>query len=131
MIIDLVSHTTYVVCVNFIREWRDLQFKVDTERQIFGETFLGNFIYFSEFFARNLLRGNRLRNIIRILFWCLTILIEKFIYLFDLRQMDLISYFIHRCCYLYVGSMKINIKNVRWQPCHSETGYCKLLLRWN
>ena len=23
-IIDLVSHTTYVVCVNFIREWRDL-----------------------------------------------------------------------------------------------------------
>ena len=28
-----VSHTTYIVCVNFIREWRDLQFKVDPERQ--------------------------------------------------------------------------------------------------
>ena len=31
-IIDLVSHTTYVVCVNFIHKWRDLQFKVDSER---------------------------------------------------------------------------------------------------
>ena len=25
-IIDLVSHTTYVVCVNFIHKWRNLQF---------------------------------------------------------------------------------------------------------
>ena len=25
-IIDLVSHTTYVVCFNFIHKWRDLQF---------------------------------------------------------------------------------------------------------
>ena len=33
-IIDLVSHTAYVVCVNFIHKWRDLQFKVDSERQI-------------------------------------------------------------------------------------------------
>ena len=33
-IIDLGSHTTYVVCVNFIHEWRDLQFKVDSERVI-------------------------------------------------------------------------------------------------
>ena len=31
-IIDLVSHTTYVVCVNFIYKWQDLQFKVDSER---------------------------------------------------------------------------------------------------
>ena len=30
-IIDLVSHTTYVVCVNLIHKWRDLQFKVDSE----------------------------------------------------------------------------------------------------
>ena len=30
----LVSHTTHVVCVNFIREWRDLQFNVDSEWQI-------------------------------------------------------------------------------------------------
>ena len=48
-IIDLVSHTTYVVCVNFIHNWRDLQFKVDSERQIFWETFHGNFIYFQSF----------------------------------------------------------------------------------
>ena len=48
-IIDLVSHATYVVCVNFMHNWLDLQFKVDSERQIFWETFNGNFIYFSEF----------------------------------------------------------------------------------
>ena len=34
-ITDLVSHTTYVVCVDFIHKWRDLQFKVNSERQIF------------------------------------------------------------------------------------------------
>ena len=47
-IIDLVSHTTYVVCVNFIRKKRDLQFKVDSERQIF-EQLRGNFIYSQSF----------------------------------------------------------------------------------
>ena len=30
-IIDLVSHITYVVCVNFTHKWRDPQFKVDSE----------------------------------------------------------------------------------------------------
>ena len=34
-IIDLVPHITYVVCVNLIHKWQDLQFKVDSERQIF------------------------------------------------------------------------------------------------
>ena len=48
-IIDLVSHATYVVCVNFIHQWRDLQFKVDSERQIFWETFHRNFYLLSEF----------------------------------------------------------------------------------
>ena len=43
-IIDLVSHTTYIVRVNFVHKWRDLQFKVDSERQIFWETFHGNLI---------------------------------------------------------------------------------------
>ena len=43
-IIDLISHTTYVVFVNFIHKWRDLQFEVDSERQIFWETFHNNFI---------------------------------------------------------------------------------------
>ena len=37
-IIDIVSHTTYVVYINFMREWRYLQFKVESERQIFSET---------------------------------------------------------------------------------------------
>ena len=49
-IIDLVSHTTYVMCVNFIHKWRYLQFKVDSERQIFWETFHDNFNLLSEFF---------------------------------------------------------------------------------
>ena len=40
---------TYIVRVNFIYKWRDLQFKVDSERQIFWETFHGNFILRSEF----------------------------------------------------------------------------------
>ena len=48
-IIDLVFHTTYVVCVNFINKWRDLLFKVDYERQIFWETFHGSFNSLSKF----------------------------------------------------------------------------------
>ena len=48
-IIDLVSYTTYVVCVKLIHKWRDLLFKADSERQIFWETFHGNFIYSQSF----------------------------------------------------------------------------------
>ena len=48
-IIDQVSLTTYVVCINFIHKWRDLQFKVDSERQIFWEIFHVNFIYSQSF----------------------------------------------------------------------------------
>ena len=51
-IIDLISHTAYVVCVNFIQKWRDLKFNVDSERQIFWETFHGNFYWFSEFLPK-------------------------------------------------------------------------------
>ena len=39
------------MCVNFIHKWRNLQFKVDFERQIFWETYL-------RVFDRNPLRGN-------------------------------------------------------------------------
>ena len=39
-IIDLVSHTTYVKCVNFRHKWRALQFKVDSERQFFEKLFM-------------------------------------------------------------------------------------------
>ena len=45
----LASYTTHVACVNFIREWRDLQFNVDSERQIFEKLFLGRFIYSQSF----------------------------------------------------------------------------------
>ena len=41
----LASHTTYIVCVNFIHEWRLLQFNVDSERQISEKLFHGRFIY--------------------------------------------------------------------------------------
>ena len=70
-VIDLTSHTTYVVCVYFIHEWRDLQFQIDSERQIFLRNFSWQFVFTLRVFARNLLRGHRRRNTFRILFWCL------------------------------------------------------------
>ena len=45
----LDSYTTHVVCINFIPEWRDLQFNVDSERQIFGETLSWQVYLLSEF----------------------------------------------------------------------------------
>ena len=45
----LASHTTHVVWVNFIRKWRDLQFNVDSEQQIFEKLFNGRFIYSQSF----------------------------------------------------------------------------------
>ena len=73
-IINLVSDTSYVVCVNFIYffyKWRDLQFKVDSERQTFLRNFSWQFLFTLRVFARNLLRLNRRRNTFCILFWCL------------------------------------------------------------
>ena len=68
-IIDLVSHVshvTYVVCVNFIHKWRDLQFKVPNDR--FFEKLFMAILFTLRVFARNLLRGNRRRNTFRISF---------------------------------------------------------------
>ena len=48
-IIELVSYTTYAVCVNFIHKWRDLQFKVDSKQQIFLKTLLAILFLLSEF----------------------------------------------------------------------------------
>ena len=45
----LASHTTHVVWVNFIREWLDLQFNVDSQWQIFVNIFHGRFIYSQSF----------------------------------------------------------------------------------
>ena len=36
---DLACHTTNVVCINFIYKWPDLQFNIDSERQIFKKLF--------------------------------------------------------------------------------------------
>ena len=47
----LACHTTHVVCVNFIRVWRDLQFNVDSERQFFEKLFHDSFILLSEFLS--------------------------------------------------------------------------------
>ena len=52
----LVSNNTHVVFVNFICEWWNLQFKVDSERQIFEQLFHGRLILFTfGVFVRNLL----------------------------------------------------------------------------
>ena len=61
-IIDLASQTTYVVCVNFIHKWRDLQFNVDSEQQIFLRNFSWQFLFTFRVFARNLLRWHSLKE---------------------------------------------------------------------
>ena len=49
-IIDLVSYTTYVVCINFIHKWRETySLKSTPNDRFFWETFDGNFIQHSEF----------------------------------------------------------------------------------
>ena len=50
-IVDLVSHTACVVCVNFIHKWRDLHFKVEFERQIFLRYSSWLFYLLSEFLS--------------------------------------------------------------------------------
>ena len=57
----LAFHTTHVVCVNFIHEERgDLQFKVDSERQIFEKLFMVTL----RDFAKSLLRASCRRKYI-------------------------------------------------------------------
>ena len=36
---DLISHDTYVLCISFMHEWRNLQFKVDFVGHIFEKPF--------------------------------------------------------------------------------------------
>ena len=52
-ILDLVFHTTYVVCVNDMHKWRGLQLNVDLERQCFDKLFHGNFIYSQSFYNKS------------------------------------------------------------------------------
>ena len=44
-------------CVNFVREWRDLHFNINFERQIFRKHFIA-IIFPLKVFAGNLLRGS-------------------------------------------------------------------------
>ena len=46
---SLASHTTHIVCDNFTCEWWDLQFKVDSDRQIFEKLFMAILFKHSEF----------------------------------------------------------------------------------
>ena len=62
-IIDPVSHTTYVVCVNFMH-------KSTPNDRYFEKLFMAVLITL-RFCARNLLRRNRRKNTFRILFWYL------------------------------------------------------------
>ena len=48
-IIDLVSHTTYVVCVNFIRKWRDLQLKSTPNDRFYEKLVIAVLIYSQSF----------------------------------------------------------------------------------
>ena len=61
---NLASNITYVMCVNFIHKWRDLLFKVDSERQMFLINFSWQFFFTLRVFSRILLRGSSRRNII-------------------------------------------------------------------
>ena len=60
---DLASCVTYVVWVNFIYKWRNLQFKVDSKRQICEMVFKA-VLFALRIFAGNLLRDSRLKKYI-------------------------------------------------------------------
>ena len=59
---DLAFHTIYVVCVNFIHEWRNPQFKVDRTTDFLTNFFMTG-LFTLRVFAKNLVRGSRRRNI--------------------------------------------------------------------
>ena len=64
---NLASHTTCVVCINCIHEWRHLQLEVDSEEKLFMAL-----LFSLRVFARNMLKKSCRRNIF--IFWikCLT-----------------------------------------------------------
>ena len=65
---NIASHTTYVLWVNFIHEWGNLQFKVDR----FLRSFFMAIWFTLRVFARTLLRVSRRRNIFVFSVWCLS-----------------------------------------------------------
>ena len=65
-IMDLVCHTTYVVCVNFIQTWA-YSLKTSPNDKFFKKLFMAILLAF-RVFTRNLLRGNQRRNIFSLYF---------------------------------------------------------------
>ena len=70
-IIDLVSHTTYVLCVLNLYICGGTYSLKSTPNDRFFEKLFMTILLTLRVFARNLLRGNRRRNNLRISFWCL------------------------------------------------------------
>ena len=69
---DLISLTSYVVGFNFRHAWRDLQFNIDSEQQIFEKFFYGNFIFSQSFCQKSAERKSPKECFLNILFCCLT-----------------------------------------------------------
>ena len=69
----LASHTTYVVCVHFIRKWRSYSLTSTANARFLRNFFMAG-LFTVRVFTRNLPRGNRRRNILffYISFRCLT-----------------------------------------------------------
>ena len=59
------------MCINFIYNWQDLQFKEDSEHYTFEKLFMA-ILFTLRVFARNLLRESSRINIFIFSFWCLT-----------------------------------------------------------
>ena len=57
---SILLHYLVFYSTNNIHEWRDLQFKVDSERQIFEKLFIAIFFYSKNFYQKAL---SRRRNI--------------------------------------------------------------------
>ena len=70
-IIDLVSRTTYIVCVSIYTCVAESTILKSTPNDKFMRNFSWQFLFALKDFARNLLRGNHRRNSFCFLFWCL------------------------------------------------------------
>ena len=104
----LASHTTHVVCVNFIGEWWYLQFNVDTEQHICEKLFSWHFYFTLRVFARNLLRGNRRRSIFHTSFLITDLGYETRLLLLIRRHTATLIYFIGFFIYGYLWNHKMH-----------------------
>ena len=68
----LASHISHVECVNCIYQWRELQFNVESERQIFKKLFHRRFIYSQRFCLKSAERKSSKKYIFSYLVLSLT-----------------------------------------------------------